>query len=93
VLVEYCNAFRPRGGPANRNTVRLRPEQVVTTGVGSGGKPLGHIGAFFLGMSTYRAVPSALLPVVSKIDRALAALMPRLCARSYVLFKAPASQA
>lgn len=85
VLVEFVNAYRPR--LAGAKTVRLKPRDVAARGRDAGGVVVKHLGAFFLSMHAYRAVPKALVGVVAGLDAALSAAFPRLCARSYVLFR------
>lgn len=87
VLVEFVNAYRPQLGAGRRPTVRLKPAQVAARGQAAGGMVLARRGSFLLSMQAYKAAPTALLGLVSGLDRALSWLLPRLCARSYVLFR------
>jgi len=89
IFVEFVNEFRPRWGAArgNNKTTRLRPAQVRRRGVANRAEVLQYAGAFFLSMQAYHACPVFLLPLLKIADRSLSWLFPRLCARSYVLFR------
>jgi len=87
-LIEFVNAYRPRWGAARQGMpTRLTPRQVIAAGIETGAHVVNVRGGFFLGMQSYHAAPQMLLPVVSMCDRALSQLLPRLCARTYVLFR------
>ncbi|MGB7329664.1 MAG: class I SAM-dependent methyltransferase [Rubripirellula sp.] len=91
VLIEFVNDYRPRWGAAAKtrtirsSVTRLRPHQVANAIEEGGGRTLGYKGCFLLSMQAYKKSPSILLPIVSLADRVLSALLPRLCARTYVL--------
>jgi ubiquinone/menaquinone biosynthesis C-methylase UbiE len=87
VLVEFVNEYRPRWGSARTPTVRLRPHEVAQRGRVAGAKVERHLGAFFLSMQAYHVVPAFFVGAVAAVDALLSRLMPRLCARSYVLFR------
>ena len=91
VLVEFSNVYRPRIGLGRRPTVRLKPAEVAARGRAAGGEVVAHRGAFLLGMQAYKAIPGALLAPLSAADRLLSKLMPRLCSRSYVMFRKASS--
>ena len=92
-LIEFKNAYRPRWAANKRETTRLTPAEVARCGIGSGGSLVRYRGAFFFGMQAYRHAPEWLVPTVDAIDRALSALLPRLCARCYLLFQKDPSAA
>jgi hypothetical protein len=87
VLAEFINAYRPRLGTGARKTVRLKPAEVAERGRAAGGEVVGRRGAFLLSMQAYKAAPRALLAPLGGADRMLSRLLPRLCSRSYVLFR------
>lgn len=87
VLVEFINAYRPRIALGNRPTVRLTPAQVAARGKAAGGTVVTRRGAFLLSMQAYKAAPEFLRGIVSATDRGMSWLLPRLCSRSYVLFR------
>ena len=93
VLAEFVNSYRPRIGLGGRETVRLKPSQVAQRGRRAGGEVVAHRGAFLLSMQAYRSSPNFLLGLVSAADRVLSAVLPRLCSRSYILFRKAGSQA
>lgn len=93
VLIEYCNYYRPRlGTAAKKTTTRLRPAEVVGAGRRAGGELVAHRGGFFFGMQSYSVVPAALVGLVDGVDRIFSRIFPRLCARSYVLFRKAAGK-
>lgn len=87
VLFEFINVFRPRFGPGKRRTTRLKPAEAIVAGTAVGANLLRCYGAMALGISMYRRVPAVLIPVVYLLDRPLTLLLPRLCARVYVLMR------
>jgi SAM-dependent methyltransferase len=91
VLAEFVNDYRPRWGKASRprrqNPTRLKPAEVLKVGESCSAEVVGCRGSFFLGMQAYHASPTWLLPLVSLMDRGLSAMFPRLCARTYLLFR------
>lgn len=84
VLAEFVNAYRPQINSAHRTT-RLKPAQAAARARECGAKVIGYHGAFLLGMKALLATPSPLLPAIDALDRGLSTLLPRLCARSYIL--------
>lgn len=91
VLAEFVNDYRPRWGkaarPRRQNPTRLKPARVVQAGESCSAEMVGCRGCFFLGMQAYHVSPTWLLPAVSWVDRVLSAIFPRLCARTYLLFR------
>jgi len=91
VLAEFVNDYRPRWGqaahPRRKDPTRLRPTEVVRAGEAANAETLAVRGCFFLGMQSYHRTPVPLLGITSAMDRSLSAVLPRLCARTYVLFK------
>ncbi len=87
LLIEFVNHYRPRIGAARKKTTRLRPSEVAAQARSHGCRVLGFRGCFFLGIQTYHLTPDFLLPLVATMDRALSRLLPRLCARTYVLLR------
>jgi len=88
VLVEFVNSCRPCVKGYNEGGVRLKPSEVL----GASSKewntvPVWQRGAFLLGMTVYNAVPDSLVPLTSKLDRALSWALPSLCSRSYILLQ------
>jgi ubiquinone/menaquinone biosynthesis C-methylase UbiE len=87
VLAEFTNAHRPRIGRNRRPTTRLAPAAVARRATESGGRLVHFRGAFFTSMQAYHAAPGWLAPLVHGVDRALSALLPRLCSRCYALIR------
>lgn len=87
VLVEFFNFFRPRLPWHPRRNVRLRPREVCARARQNGATPVWTRGAFFFGMTALLLAPRILVGMVAAIDRMASFLLPRLCARCYVLLK------
>jgi len=97
ILVEFMNYHR-RGIETKKvllgdgqNTrertlnVRLRPSEVETRLRDLGLTVVWTPGIFLMGMTSYYAVPDALLGLVNFTDTLLSKIFPRLCSRCYVL--------
>lgn len=89
VLAEFQNVYRPRIGNARKPSLRFRPREVAERGRAAGANVAAYRGAFFVSMQAYWLVPTPLVGPFGSIDRLLSRLMPRLCARAYVLFHKP----
>lgn len=87
VLVEFFNFFRPRIPWHPRRNVRLKPREVCARVRQHGATPVWTRGAFFFGMTAVLLAPKILIGIVAAIDRIASFLLPRLCARCYVLLK------
>jgi ubiquinone/menaquinone biosynthesis C-methylase UbiE len=87
MLVEFQNTYRPRIGVARKPSVRFTPREIAERGRAAGGEVVAYRGAFFLSMQAYWLMPKAVVGVFGWVDRVLSRLMPRLCARAYVLFR------
>lgn len=84
VLIEFANAWRPHWGG---RAVRLSPRAVRATGVAAGARLLRSDGLFLFGMTAILRAPRPLQPWIERLDRALGARLPTLCARGYALFE------
>ena len=87
VLVEFVNYFRPRFPCVTRRTVRLRTREISMCARANGSTLVWTRGAFFFGMTMIHLAPRFLIPWIRAIDRMMSFLLPRLCARCYVLLK------
>lgn len=83
-LIEFANSRRPRIGGNRGKSTRLEPREVVNLVRQSGGEVASLEGAFFFGMGAFRRLPPMSLPLLSRLDRWLARLLPSFCARVYV---------
>lgn len=83
ILVEFLNRRRPKHRGAR--DVRLTVADLKRVAEDSGARVLGVGGAFSLGMSSYRASPTVVLPTVDRVNQALANATPGLSERCYVL--------
>lgn len=88
VLAEFISRHRPQWGTAKgRTTTRLSPADVAAAGREAGGSVVETRGAFFLGMQSLQASPKALLGATDMVNRGLGRLLPRMCARVYMLLR------
>ncbi len=87
VLVEFFNFFRPRIPWHPRRNVRLMPREVCARARQHGATPVWTRGAFFFGMTAVLLAPKFLIGIVAAVDRFASLLLPRLCARCYVLMR------
>ena len=86
-LIEFMNVWRPRIGKNKRASTRLKPSEVLEISLESGAELVKWEGAFFLGMQAYQKVPKILLYPLTKIDRFLSSIFPRICSRTYILVR------
>lgn len=86
-LIEFVNAWRPRWAGNRGAATRLKPRAVLAAAQASGADLVEWGGAFFLSMQAFHRVPGPLLGLLARADRLLSSLLPRLCARTYLLVR------
>ena len=85
VLVEFVNSLRPHR--LRRSCVSLRPGEVLRHAMQQGAEPVWCRGAFLLGMTTLHHMPPLLLDRTLTLERLGGRLLPKLCARCYLLLR------